>query len=375
MHFKRTSLVASLAFMTAVGHAQYTIIGEDVTPYSVNNQGQVAGYDFTQYFMWSSGTGYQGIGGQIPGNGHGGIPRISGDGSRVGGTAINQNTGLSEMAYYDVATNTWTTVGSLGSSSDAGASAGFGMSGSGATIVGNAWIDAGHANAVRWNNGVLTDLGTAFAGSSSRADAVSDDGTVIGGYQDREDGYRSASVWINGAQILLDGPTGDPLAQVHAISGNGQYVMGGGGYALDYHAYIWNQATGITALDNPFYDMGYEMVPTATNYDGSLIIGYARDFTGLGWGSLDAGWMWSASTGVMTINDYAASLGFATGDFLTNPLGISADGRYIVGQGINESFTSVIGWQLAAPVPEPASFVALLGGLGALMVRRRNRSR
>lgn len=371
MRLTNRLLIASIGITAAsLGSAQLWHVGDNVTPYSVNNTGVVAGYDFDQYFKWTVGGGYQGIGGQIPGNGHGGIPSISSNGSRVGGTAMNTATGKSEMAYYDDASGVWTPVGSLGGSSDASASAGFAMSGDGQILVGNAWINAGTAHAVRWQGGTMTDLGSLFSGASSRADGVSDDGSLIGGYQDRADGYRSAAVWVNGTESLIDF-NGEPLAAVHAVSGDGNWALGGGGYALNYSAYRWSPTTGLEAFDNPFYDLSYEMVATASNWDGSIVIGYARDFTGFGWGSLDQGWIWTEAGGVQTMEAYATSLGYYGGEYLTNPLGISADGRYIVGQGLNAEGTSYIGWAMGSPVPEPASLISLAVGLGTLLRRRR----
>ncbi len=214
---------------------------------------------------------------------------------------------------------------------------------------------------------MLTDLGTAFENRASRADGVSDDGSLIGGYQDREDGYRSGSVWLNGTQILLE-KDGNPLGAVHAVSGNGLWAVGGGGYYLDGSAYMWNPNTGLKVLDNPWAVEGKDMFATAVSHDGSMVVGVAREF--MGWG-FDQGWVWTEATGTMSMESYAQSLGLYNGDYLTNPLGISPDGRYIVGQGVNAEATAYIGWALAKPVPEPATMLVLGGGALALLRRRR----
>jgi uncharacterized membrane protein len=216
----------------------------------------------------------------------------------------------------------------------------------------------------------MTDLGSLFENRASRADGVSDDGSLIGGYQDREDGYRSGAVWVNGSEMLLENGI-DPLGPVHAVSGDGNWAVGGGGYGLNYSAYKWSPTQGLIALDNPFLANSYEMVATACSQDGSVIVGYARDFTGWGWGSLDQGWIWTETGGVQTLESYATGLGVYGGEFLTNPLGVSPDGKYIIGQGLNAQGTAFIGWAMATPVPEPATLTAL--ALGTLAVARRRK--
>lgn len=365
---KRSVLFLSAIAAASAAHAQYWTIGGNnwETPYAVTNSGLVAGYDVDQYFTFSPGGSIQGIGGQIPGNGHGGNPSISANGQRIGGTSINQGSGKSEISMYDVGTGAWTQLGSLGSFSDAGASAGFGISADGSTVVGNAWIDAGNTHAVRWQNGVLTDLGSMIDNRSTRANGVSGDGSVIGGWQDRADGYRSASVWINGAQTLLE-VGGEPLGEAMAVSRDGNWVVGQGGWYGGNRAFMWNPNSGLTFINNPWESMGREMVATAVNGDGTLVVGYARAF----W-EMDFGWVWTPSTGLMELGDYAALRGVDTGgSFLTNPLGVSDDGTYIVGQGIASDGWTFNAWEMHAPVPEPASALTLaLGGL-ALLRRRR----
>lgn len=365
---KRSVVLLSVLAAASAAHAQYWSIGGNnwETPYSVNNAGQVAGYDSNEYFVWSAGGGISGIGGQIPGNGHGGTPAISANGQRIGGTSINQGTGKSEISMYDVGTGAWTQLGSLGSFSDAGASAGFGISADGSTVVGNAWIDAGNTHAVRWQNGVLADLGSVIDNRSTRANGVSGDGSVIGGWQDREDGYRSASVWINGAQTLLE-VGGDPLGEAMAVSRDGNWVVGQGGWYGGNRAFMWSPGSGLSFINNPWESMGREMVATAVNGNGTLVVGYARAF----W-EMDFGWIWTPSTGVMELGSYASLRGVNTGgDFLTNPLGISHDGHWLVGQGINHDFTAFTAWAIQAPVPEPASLLALGAGAGLVLLRRR----
>ena len=375
MHHSVRTIAAACALCASAGAAQaqfYTLGGYD-TPTSVTNSGIVAGYDDDSYFTWSVAHGRTDIPGSIPGNGTGGIPRITENGLKLGATNLNPNNNLTEIASYDMTSQKWTTYGSLGSSSGDSASGGFGMNASGSVQVGNAWVNAGSANAIIVKNGVLTDLGSNVAGRSSRADAVSDDGSLIGGHQDREDGYRSGAVWINGVEKLLTTQGGDPLGWVSDVSGNGEWAVGGGGYYVGGSAYMWNGTIDtINLLDNPFYNDGWEMTATSVSFDGSVVIGYAQD-----WFFDRMGWIWTAATGTMTMEQYAAQFDGYNGEFLLGPLDLSPDGRNIVGYGIDSSGFAMTGWMISTPVPEPSTWAMLAAGLGFVGVaahRRRRRS-
>ena len=363
------ALVAALGLTAATAaQAQFYLLGPTDTPSSVTNSGIVAGYDDKSYFTWSVAGGKTPIPGTIPGNGTGGIARITEDGLKLGATNRNPDNGLTEIASYDTATGKWTTYGSLGASSGDSASGGFGMNANGTVQVGNAWVDAGNAHAIVVRDGVLTDLGSNIAGRSSRADAVSNDGRLIGGYQDREDGYRSAAVWVDGVEQLLE-YNGIPLQQVNGISGNGEWAVGGGGFATNGSAYMWNATTGdIKLLDNPFADAGFELRATSVSFDGSVVIGYGEDFF-----FSRMGWIWTEATGTMAMEDYASQFAGYSGEFLLGPLAVSQDGRNITGYGINADWTAYTGWMISVPVPEPATWASMALGLGllALVGRRR----
>lgn len=373
MKFTKFLAVLALAVaMISLASAQFYTFGDwSQVPTSVSNGGLVAGYDMLQgqYMTWSSDSGFNSIGGQAPGNGHGGWPSITPDGTKIGGTSMNGASGKSEVSIYDVFGGTWTLLGSLGSSSGDGASAGFAISSDGTTVVGNGWVDEGHAHALRSQLGVMTDLGSAFSGHSSRADAVSNDGSLIGGYQEYEDGYWGGTVWLNGAQMLMQTGLGDPLGMVHSISGDGKYAYGQGGYYGGYSAYRWSQVNGVETLDNPFAGDEYGMTPLSANSDGSIVLGYAEhqwDF----W-QPRRGWIWTEATGTQSMESFAVNAGDYHGEMLTNPLGISANGEWIIGQGYDAEGINSINWAIHTPVPEPTTLAALSFGAAALIRRRR----
>ena len=376
MRFTPSRWLSSSLALVSVGTAygQFWTINTNGTPTAINDSGIAAGYNTTQYFTWSAGGGLVGIGGVVPGNGNGGWPSISADGTQVGATANNPVTGKSEMAYYRTNTGMWTTCGSLGSYSGSSASAGFAMNSAGSILAGNAWISAGNTHAVVWSGGTMTDLGSNLSTRSTRANGVSDDGSLVGGWQDRSDGYRSGAVWVNGAETVLT-VGGNPLADVNAVSGDGQWAVGNGGAYAFGQAYMWNRSTGLSFLNSPFDTSMYDTLSaTAVSRDGSVVVGYARDTNPLDWGTPDIGWIWTSGTGVEEIGAWATAQGFNIGgNSLTDPTGISPDGRYIVGYGYAPNGFTTLGWVVSTPVPEPATLGVL--AIGTLAVLRRRKSR
>ncbi len=348
------SVCLALGGATAA-HAQFW--KADAVLFSVNNNGQAAGINGNGYQMWTSGGGMVGIGGSTDA----GTATISSDGRYVGGTALNPNTNLSEASIYDSVSGTWTNLGTLGSSSGSNASSGWNMTGDATTLVGNAWVDAGHAHAIRINNGTVTDLGTHFAGHSSRAQAISADGSVIGGWDEDTTGYWQGAVWINGVETRLFDQSSNMVGEVNAISGDGNWAFGG--YDMNGNAYRWSPGTGIETFDNPF---ALPMEVTGSSYDGSVVVGYAGDY----WDGYQS-WMWTQGTGIVNLADYAAGLtGYTDTPFL-GATGVSQDGQWIVGTYAN--FAGFVGGSYIIhreAVPEPCSLLAL-GGLGLFGLARR----
>ena len=110
--------------------------------------------------MWTISDGLTLIGGVAP-NQYGGTTAVNSAGTKIAGTRINPDTALGELSSYDVATQIWTSHGSLGSSSGNSSSSSWGISSDGQTIVGLGWIDPGSAHAIKWTNlNGVEDLGS-----------------------------------------------------------------------------------------------------------------------------------------------------------------------------------------------------------------------
>jgi len=94
-------------------------------------------------------------------------------------------------------------------------------------VVGQAANSAGQGRAFRWQNGVMTDLGT-LGGANSGAYAVTPDGRIVVGYAQNRQGRDRAFRWTLGVGMAdlgtLGGNTG---SSAYAVSDNGNTVVGG----------------------------------------------------------------------------------------------------------------------------------------------------
>ncbi len=298
-----------------------------------------------EYFTWTEATGVVGIGGACPGSGSGGQPDISNDGRRISGVYLNPANGLREMAYYDVDTAIWTPLGGMGASLDGTMSSGWGISGDGTSVVGFAWNNPPpFGTAMQWTEGGSNmSLGSTVVGASSRANSVDFDGDVVVGWQDSSAGFRQGAVWENGVQKLIFDTAGNRLGEASDVSADGQWVVGIGTNAHP-EAWRWSQATGAQSLGNVFGN-GAPGLASAISGDGSKIVGTYRFGPPATSGD---GFIWFEGQGMLDLTAYAASRGIDTQNHrLSLPLGISADGRTVVGMGVLQGnlFPS-IGWVL-----------------------------
>ncbi|MGE3108665.1 MAG: GC-type dockerin domain-anchored protein [Phycisphaerales bacterium] len=276
----------------------------------------------SQPFIWTAGTGAIEIG-DLPG-GVSGVPRagaraITPDAAFI--ACVGESESGTESYLYRVATGEMTPIGDLPGGTFASYS--LAMSADGLVLVGVSDSSMGQ-QAFRW--------------------------TLAGGIQPM--GY------------LPMPPTTARYSQATAISADGGVIAGSSrsfnASPNGEEAFRWTQATGMVPLgDLP--GGSFQSTPLAMNHDGSVIVGrgYVAGACGpFGCGSAAHAFIWDADHGMRDLNDLVTSLGIdLTGWVLQEARGISADGRIIVGTGLNPS-GAVEAWRFdfGPPPPCPADW-------------------
>lgn len=348
-------LLSTFAFLISSNLLLAQFVVNDVTfaSNSVSDEGKVSGYQFQSgpYSIWlpDSGNSIIDIGGVAPGLGVGGQARFSADGNIISGTSIGLNG--PEMSKYNRSTGQWATVGSLGFAVDGNVSSGFSVSGDGNTVVGLSWADTtgGYAYAHAVASSVLEglmDLGSIYDSiqRSTRANAVSFDGSVVVGWQDFNGPWKSA-VWRKNPAggyypneyILIDTNQNpydefNQMGECSAVSADGEWIGGYGDYANNYQPWIWSQDSGVINLGTiPNVGNGFVSGMSA---DASIVVGW---FDGQLFGDPQTPFIWTRTGGLLELNAYINNvLGYPTNNYQVYTADcISPNGQYIAGYGVN----------------------------------------
>jgi hypothetical protein len=146
---------------------------------------------------------------------------------------------------------------------------------------------------------------------------------------------QSAVVWRDGQPIVVgDLPGGTHVAEGAAVSGNGQVVVGAGRDEQSLQAFRWTQEDGFEPLGPAF---GIGTVPVATNFDASVIVGYAP--------SGGSAWIWRQSSGYQFLPSPGGSFALA--------LDCSEDGRVVVGFYTRGGNEQAVVWQDGVMIEVP----------------------
>jgi probable HAF family extracellular repeat protein len=243
-------------------------------------------------------------------------------------------------------------------------------------LIGNNALPPWRAFVWRESTGQIHDLGT-LGGSWSAALKVSADGRYVAGYAWDSFGRRRPTAWDLATGGVWDlGTLGGSHGDAYDISADGRFIVG---YAWvnnspDVRAFLWDAVTG--QMRNLGTLGGWSAAYGVSN-DGRVVVGWSQRVSG---GSWVAFW-WDAASGQMrnlgtfggstslawsVSGDGRYAVGFAetssgqrrafrydpqvgvledlnqtyasllsNGSLLTLAIEISADGRYIVGQGYN----------------------------------------
>lgn len=283
----------------------------------------------------------------------------------------------------------------------------YAVSADGGTVVGIAESESRN-EAFIWDAAEgIRGLGVLRAGtSSSLASAVSHDGTTVVGVNRSHIYGTEAFIWdaARGIRGLDNFPSGATARVATGVSGDGSVVVGTAAFPFGLEAFLWTEENGGQGLGR--FPGAYSSISSAVSSDGSVAVGYghtnegfeafiwssATGMTGLGQlrggtesyakavsgdgkvvvGSalsadeISEAILWDAANGMQELDVLLTSLGVdLTGWQLIDAAGISADGRTIVGTGINPDGEDEA-WIAIVPEPHTALLLGLgLSGLGA----------
>ncbi len=239
----------------------------------------------------------------------------------------------------------------------------YAVSGDGRVIVGTAWVEHtnyyGHtdtnSHAVRWADGGAT-LESGLPGTdASSAVAVSANGKVIIGWSadSYEDPDKQATVWLNGSStgVGLNSFVSDEgltvgTSKATAVSGDGSVIVGRS-LREDgiYRAAKWLNVTDDPDNPNLATDLktlgGNSSDAVAISRDGKVIVGWAQD----GAGKQNAtSWVGSATA--------PTQLGAPADALSSQAIGVSNDGAVIIGnEALDSSHTRGLSWVNGASTP------------------------
>jgi hypothetical protein len=336
------AIAASAHFIASTHAGELFLLGAVPYAYAFDsgaNGTVVAGQDNSKYWYWTRDTWVVALEESVPpGQGIGGNPCITIDGAVMTCSTLVDLNGVSkaEATLYNINTVAYDpAVGSLGLHCDRERDGAWGMNPTASFVCGLVWNGCS-GNGFVWESATDTMklMPTKYFFKPTRANDISDDGTVVAGWNDDYNGFRQACLWVRNssgnyiATVLTNGlATPAKLSEASAVSGNGVWLAGLGRSSIDDGApWRWSAATGYQSL-------GAQPVPgvggaTAMNPDGTKILCYMGIAAALG-----EGYIWIQGRGYVAMEDYAAEFGVTMpeGVRLALPLSISADGLTITG--------------------------------------------
>lgn len=211
-----------------------------------------------------------------------------------------------------------------------GSSTAWGLSADGSIVVGSAGILSSQSRAVRWVNGTIEELGGAppeYPKSAARA--TSADGSVIVGQVVTADGHSARGIrWEGESAELLATLPSYAFSHPAAITRDGLEVLGYvGGSTYPTQAVIWEGGTayglgGITSSSNTR--------AAAASDEGTVVGTVAEDRT--------QAYRWTSSTGFVPLGDLEG------GYLWSRAYAITADGAVVVGSGYSDAGTEAVIW-------------------------------
>jgi hypothetical protein len=199
--------------------------------------------------------------------------------------------------------------------------------------VGLAYDADSTAFAFRWTAGEgMTRLTLNRPANSSRANAISSDGSTVVGWNDQDDGSRTGVIWQAGVPLDLVDALGHPVGEATAVNADGSIVVGSGYDNPDTgnsEAWRWTAATGVQSIGCVQATACGPAFAFALSEDGNTIVGAS------GFGIDRVAMIWTPASGLKRLSDYATAhaVTIPAGWTLASATGLSADGQSIGGWG------------------------------------------
>ena len=210
----------------------------------------------------------------------------------------------------------------------------------GTVVVGKGQVNASIPGAFRWTAATGAVRLDSLAGyADAEAFGVSTDGNVIVGasYFGPSGEQEQAVRWIaDGSggfsiEALGDLPGGNFMSRAAAVSADGNVILGVSESDRGQEAFIWTPSGGMQRLGDSTGDL------RAMSADGSVIVG--------------GGVIWDANNGIRSLFQVIADSGITGFENWSSigAVGISSDGRTIVGEGTNPQGDQEA-WRVVLPV-------------------------
>ncbi len=339
----KNCLVALLLYPSWAGAASFTPLGDlsggtgESYPHAISADGSVIVGDSAvasgmEAFRWTESGGMVGLG-YIPGGLSYSTARgVSGDGSVVVG-----NSDFGGILGFQPFR--WTSAGGMLAIIDPpvqGGSAADAVSADGIAVVGVLPNGSGSEEGFRWTSTEgFVELGDLPGGSfATFPQDVSADGSVVVGsaFSDSLQGLEAFRWTSTGGMVGLGELPGGPIRSVAtAVSADGSIVVEYSDVASGSQAFRWTSSGGMVAFGDPPVD-GKSFLPWDVSADGSVTVGRMADVSGAREAVI---WMKSGSAKLLTNVLVANGATGLAGWTLIEATGISADGKWVAGWGIN----------------------------------------
>ena len=262
--------------------------------------------------------------------------RMSADGSVIVGNLPDEVTGECQPHRYD-GNGQWTAMGGEPGALPCGSGIASSYDTNNDTAVGLFWT----AQLCRAIGGTW-DVNAAMAGPRldstvpnrpTRGNGITQDGSVIVGWQDQETGFRTAAKWVNGVQEFILDNEGRLVGEALGVNSDGTVIYGAGyqgNVGGTGQGWLYREGEGMMPMGVGAVGRNIQSPVVDATEDGSTAIGITRNFDAF----IQYGWIWNEQQGWQKFDDFLKGWG-VRGWRDTIPSAISADGTVIGGYGIN----------------------------------------